>query len=105
LWVPNPGGGDMDTSTPMGSMVFTVMAAPAQMELGITRERITDSVATRRAAGKDPVGRPTFTDSQIRNAVRLIEPGKPATQVARHLGMSRATLYRRIWELPLSMTI
>ena len=101
LRVLNLGGGDVDTATPMGSMVFTVMAALAQMELEIKRERITDSVAKRRAAGKDLGGRrQTFTDSQIRNALRLIESEEPATQVARDLGMSRATLYRRIREFP-----
>ncbi|PAU89203.1 resolvase [Kocuria sp. WN036] len=101
LRVLNLGGGHVDTATPMGSMVFTVMADWAQMELEIKRERITDSVAKRRAAGKDLGGRrQTFTDSQIRNALRLIESGDPATQVARDLGMSRATLYRRIQELP-----
>ena len=106
LRVLNLGGGDVDTATPMGSMVFTVMAALAQMELEIKRERITDSVAKRRAAGKDLGGRrQTFTDSQIRNALRLIESGEPATQVARDLGMSRATLYRRIRELPQVTTI
>ena len=77
------------------------VAALAQMELEIKRERITDSVAKRRAAGKDLGGRrQTFTDSQIRNALRLIDGGEPATQVARDLGMSRATLYRRMRELP-----
>lgn len=101
LRVLNLGGGEVDTATPMGSMVFTVMAALAEMELEIKRERITDSVAKRRAAGKDLGGRrQTFTNSQIRNALRLIEGGEPATQVARDLGMSRATLYRRIRELP-----
>jgi DNA invertase Pin-like site-specific DNA recombinase len=106
LRVLNLGGGDVDTATPMGSMVFTVMAALAQMELEIKRERITDSVAKRRAAGKDLGGRrQTFTDSQIRNALRLIDGGEPATQVARDLGMSRATLYRRIRELPQATTI
>lgn len=105
LRVLNLGGGDVDTATPMGSMVFTVMAALAQMELEIKRERITDSVAKRRAAGKDLGGRrQTFTDSQIRNALRLIDSGEPATQVARDLGMSRATLYRRIRELPQATT-
>ncbi|MCT2362337.1 recombinase family protein [Kocuria marina] len=106
LRVMNLGGGDVDTHTPMGSMVFTVMAALAQMELEIKRERVTDSVAKRRAAGKDLGGRrPTFTDSQIRAAVRLIDAGEPATQVARDLGMSRATLYRRIRELPQTTTV
>jgi len=96
LRVLNLGGGDVDTGTPMGSMVFTVMAALAQMELEIKRERITDSVSKRRA-GKDLGGRrERFTNSQIDNARRLIDAGQPATQVARDLGMSRATLYRRI---------
>jgi hypothetical protein len=35
----------------MGSMVFTVMAALAPVELEITRERITCPVAKRGAAG------------------------------------------------------
>lgn len=97
LRVLNLGGGDVDTSTPMGGMVFTVMAALGQMELEIKRERITDSVSKRRAAGKDLGGRKAqFTDSQVRNAARLIESGEPAAQVARDLGMSRATLYRRM---------
>lgn len=97
LRVLNLGGGDVDTGTPMGSMLFTLTAALAQMELEIKRERITDSVAKRRAAGRDLGGRrPTFTDSQVENARRLIDAGQPAIEVARDLGMSRATLYRRI---------
>lgn len=100
LRVLNLGGGNVDTGTPMGSMVFTVMAALAQMELEIKRERINDSVSKRRAAGKDLGGRrQQFNDSQIRNARRLVEAGEPATHVARDLGMSRATLYRRMAEL------
>ena len=77
--------------------MFTVMAALAQMELEIKRERITDSVSKRRAAGKNLGGRKfQFTPSQIQNAQRLIDAGESATQVAKDLGMSRATLYRRI---------
>ncbi len=97
LRVLNLGGGDVDTSTPMGSMVFSVMAALAQMELEIKRERVRDSVTKRRAAGQDLGGRrAAFTDSQVRAAIRLLDTGESASQVARDLGMSRATLYRRI---------
>ena len=96
LRVVNLGGGDVNTSTPMGSMLFTVMAALAQMEHDIKRERIIDSISKRRAAGKDLGGRPRrVTDSQIRSAVRLVDGGEPAAQVARDLVMSRATFYRR----------
>ena len=100
LRVLNLGGGNVDTGTPMGSMLFTVMAALAQMELDIKRERVTNSVTKRRAAGMDLGGRrPSFRDSQIENARRLIDAGQPATHVARDLGMSRAPLYRRIADL------
>jgi len=96
LRVLNLGGGDVDTSTPMGSMLFTIMAALAQMEHEIKRERVTDSIAKRRDAGQSLGGRPQrVTDSQVRSAIRLIESGTPAAQVARDLGMSRATFYRR----------
>lgn len=90
------GGGDVDTATPMGSMLLTIMAALAQMEHEIERERITDSIKNRRDAGLNLGGRPRrITDSQISNAIRLVDSGEPAAQVARHLGMSRATFYRR----------
>lgn len=96
LRVLNLGGGDVDTATPIGSMLFTIMAALAQMEHEIKRERVTDSITKRRDAGKDLGGRPRrVTDSQIRSAIRLVEGGEPAAQVARDLGMSRATFYRR----------
>ena len=96
LRVLNLGGGNVDTSTPMGSMLFTIMAALAQMEHDIKRERIVDSIAKRREAGRDLGGRPRrVTDSQIRSALRLIQGGEPTAQVARDLGMSRATFYRR----------
>jgi DNA invertase Pin-like site-specific DNA recombinase len=97
LRILNLGGESVDTTTPMGSMLFTVMSALAQMELEIKRERANDSLAKRRAAGMDLGGRrQTFTPSQIQNARRLIDSGVSPTQVAKDMGMSRATLYRRL---------
>lgn len=102
LRVLNLGGGDVDTATPMGSMLFTIMAALGQMEHEIKRERVVDSISKRRDAGRNLGGRPRkVTDSQIRNARRLVEGGEPAAQVARDLGMSRATFYRRARALDL----
>lgn len=96
LRVLNLGGGDVDTSTPMGSMLLTIMAALAQMEHKIKRERVVDSIAKRRATGHDLGGRPQrITDSQIESALRLLAAGTPAAQVVRDLGMSLATFYRR----------
>ena len=96
LRVLNLGGSEVNTSTLMGSMLFTIKAALAQMELEIKRERVTDSLAKRRAAGDDLGGRPRrITDSQILSAIQLAQAGAPTAQVAWDLSMSRATFYRR----------
>lgn len=90
-------------------MVFTVMAALAQMEIEIKRERTTDSVAKRRASGGDLGGRrQQFTDADIRYALHRTGPGRVGSgRVGRGGGrggeimrMSRATFYRRIAQLP-----
>jgi DNA invertase Pin-like site-specific DNA recombinase len=92
LRVLNLGGGDVDTSTPIGSMLFTIMAALAQMELEIKRERITDSISKRPQK---------VTDLEARNALQLVEGGEPTAQALRDLGTSRSTFYRRAQALAL----
>jgi DNA invertase Pin-like site-specific DNA recombinase len=102
LRVLNLGDVDGDTATATGSMLFTVMAALGQMEHEIKRERVLDGIDKRRKAGKNLGGRPRIiTDRKIRYAHRLIEGGETTAQVARDLGMSRATFYRRARDLGL----
>ena len=47
LRVLHLGGGDVDTATPMGSILFTIRAALGQMEHEIKRERVIDSISKR----------------------------------------------------------
>ena len=69
--VLNLKGGAVDTATPMGSMLFMIIAARGQMEYGIQRERAVGSITKRRYAGKDLAGRPRLiTDCQIRTVRR-----------------------------------
>lgn len=94
--VLNLGGSGVDTATPIGSMLFIIMATLAQIEDEIKSERVTDSINKRRVAVKDLGGRPRrITGSQIQNAIRLIASGESKAQVARALRLSRATFYRR----------
>ncbi|MER8025984.1 MULTISPECIES: recombinase family protein [Glutamicibacter] len=96
LRVLNLGGGDVDTSTPMGNLMFTVMAALAQMELEIKAERNRDSVAKRRAKGGDLGGRRVkLTDDQVHGAVADIANGMSAAAAAAARGVSYQTLWRR----------
>ena len=76
----------------MGSMLIIIMAALASIEHEVKQERVTDSINKRREAGKDLGGRPRrIIDSQIRNAIRLVSGIERVAQLARYLGMSRAT--------------
>lgn len=101
LRVLNLGGETVNTATATGQLMFTVMAALAEMERAIKLERARDSLAKRRAAGGDLGGRrKQFSDRQIRRARAAIDAGESPSQVARDFGMSRATLYRRVAQLP-----
>lgn len=101
LKVLNLGGASVDTTTPIGSMVFTIMAALAEMELEIKKERIRDSVAKRRAAGRDLGGRSEqYSDRMIRFVELTSQSaGYTVARACKEIGISRATYYRRLAEL------
>ena len=97
LRVLNLGGEAVDTRTPTGRLLLTIMSGIAEMERAIKVERVRESVAKRRARGGDLGGRPErFSEGTMDVARRLLDDGVPAAQVARDLGMSRTTLYRRL---------
>lgn len=96
LRVLNLGGDAIDTSKPMGKLMFTVMAGLAEMELAIKTERIRDSNAKRAANGGDLGGRPKLhDDDSIHGAAREIAGGMSVSAAAAKRGMNRGTLYRR----------
>lgn len=103
LRVLNLGGENVNTATPTGRLLFTMMAGLAEMELEIKRERNRDFVTKRRAQGKNVGGRPkTYTDGKLRMArAALNDPSetRTAAEIAADLGMSRSTMFRRIREL------
>lgn len=82
----------IDTSTPAGRMVFTVLGAVAELERSIIRERV---IAGQRAAMKRGVkfGRPTVAvdAAQVR---RLRDDGLSWRSIAAQTGMTKDTLRR-----------
>ena len=84
----------IDTSTPLGRMVFVVVAAVAELERELIRERVRAGVAAARRRGKHVGRRPTFVDWP--RAATLLARGKSKPQVARVLGVSVRTLYRAL---------
>lgn len=86
----------IDTSTPSGRFFFHVMCAMAQMERELIRERTRAGLNAARARGRLG-GRPSkMNAAKLDAARRWLEGGMPVNDVASHLGVSRATLYRAL---------
>ncbi len=80
----------IDTSTPMGKMVFTVIAAVAELERSIIRERVIMGLQRARAPGKR-VGRPAARlDYDELQALR--EKGLSYRAIAERYGVSHPTV-------------
>ena len=85
----------IDSDTAAGRMMIGVLGSLAEYERELTRERTALKRATSRANGTK-FGRPkSVNDSQhIATARRMKADGHTAKDIARFLGVSRATLYR-----------
>ena len=87
----------LDTGSPSGRLLFHVVAALAEFERSIIRERVNAGLAAAKARGRVG-GRPrSVTDDDIEAAKALLEAGQfTVKQVAERIGCSVATLYRRL---------
>jgi DNA invertase Pin-like site-specific DNA recombinase len=77
----------IDTSTPIGEVMFTIIGALAQFERELIRERVQAGVDRARRNGK-PWGRKKIAIAEIPEGLSLRE-------TARILGVSRETVRRR----------
>ena len=79
--------------------MFHVFGALASFELELVRERTLAGLAAARERGRLG-GRPSApTPAKLKQARKMIREKTPLTEVAQVLGVSRATLYRRVPEL------
>ncbi len=89
----------IDTTTPGGRLVFHVFGALASFERELIQERTLAGLAAARERGRLG-GRPTvLSPAKLKQARKMIGEKTPVTEVAQVLGVSRATLYRRVPEL------
>lgn len=88
-FIDNPA---LNTDTPQGEFMLTVLAAIAQLERKTIRERQAEGIAIAKRNGVyDRV--PKLTPEQIQLARTRISQDVPKAKVARDLGVSRQTLY------------
>lgn len=82
----------LDTSTPAGKMVFTVLGAVAELERSLIVERVKAGLRNARAKGKR-LGRPRVI-LDVYCISRLREAGRSWPQIANQLGCGVGTVYR-----------
>jgi DNA invertase Pin-like site-specific DNA recombinase len=82
----------IDTTTPTGKMVFTVLGAVAELERSLIVERVRAGLRNAKANGKQ-LGRPRVAVDIVQIA-RLRASGASWPQIARELGVSVGTVYQ-----------
>jgi DNA invertase Pin-like site-specific DNA recombinase len=84
---------DLDTSTPTGRLMLSMMGALAQFEREMLLERQREGIARAKAEGKFK-GRVPIARAKQSEIRKLVTEGVKPTKVAEQLGISRASVYR-----------
>ena len=89
---------NIDTSSPLGSAIFTIISAVAQLEKDIIAERVKMGLRRARENGKR-LGRPTIR-VDIEEILTLRQKGLSIRQIAQQLNLSVTTVARRLKSVP-----
>ena len=87
------GGGELDTRTPTGSLMLTMLGAIAEFERALMLERQREGIKAAKDAGRYK-GRAPTARRQAADVSRLHREGMRPTDIATRLGMSRSSVYR-----------
>lgn len=85
---------NIDTGTPLGQAIFTIVSAVAQLERDLICERVNAGIQTARAAGKQ-LGRPKRYVDRDKLEQLLLE-GKSLRTIAALLGVGYGTVRSRV---------
>jgi DNA invertase Pin-like site-specific DNA recombinase len=88
----------MDTSTPTGKLLLSMMGAVAEFEREIMLERQREGIARAKAEGKYRGRQPTAR-AQAPAVIDLFRQGVTPTEIAKRLGIGRASAYRMVKDL------
>jgi DNA invertase Pin-like site-specific DNA recombinase len=83
----------IDTTSSGGRLVFHIFGALAEFEHSLIRERTVAGLVAARARGRKGGRKPQLTAVDARKAAAMLsDPNITKTEVARHFGVTRATL-------------
>jgi len=83
-----------DKKNPLQELMFNIMAAFAQFERELIRERQKEGVQIAKANGAYKGRKQEMTSDRVEEIRRRVAAGEPKAKIAKSLGISRDTLYR-----------
>jgi DNA invertase Pin-like site-specific DNA recombinase len=86
----------VDTSTPTGRAVTSIMATIAELELELGKERRAASREARVARGLAATKPMKLDAAQQKRLLRLYQQGEPVNKLTSMFGISRSTLFRTL---------
>jgi DNA invertase Pin-like site-specific DNA recombinase len=87
----------IDTTTPTGRLIFHIFASLAEFERDLIRERTVAGLTAARARGRMGGRRPSLTPKKAQVARQMYDAGdSTVSEIAKVLGVSRATIYRHL---------
>jgi|SRR5271166_1879364 len=86
----------VDTSTPTGRAVTSIMASIAELELELGKERRAASREARIARGLAATKPMKLDAGQQKRLLRLYQQGEPVSELTSMFGISRSTLFRTL---------
>lgn len=84
----------LDTSTSAGKLLVTILAAVAELERDLIRERTMAGLAAARERGRVGGATPKLTADQVRDARKMIDQGHAGKAVAKRFKVTRSALYK-----------
>ncbi len=88
--------GGMDITSDVGRLIYTVLAAVAEMERKRIRERQRDGIEKAKADGKHLGRYEVLSDKQKVDIKKMVKQGIPKAQIARKYEVSRTTIYKTL---------
>ena len=86
----------IDTNSPTGKLLFTLMSAIAQFERDVIADRTREGLKSARARGRTG-GRPRADPEQVKKAVKLYKTEQYSIKEIEELtGIKKSTLYRNL---------
>lgn len=84
---------NIDTSTPMGMLLFSMCAAFSEMERELIRDRVKAGIESARKKGKR-IGRPQSITNKKASMLNKLQGTLPVSKICTILGISRSVYYR-----------